>query len=358
MTSQSESFLKETVPAFTAKMAEFEARIAPTAVAAMDQTYDELKQAIADMLNVCRNLEDSMPDEPQTVKEIQAKFRDAIAPWFDQSYFMHRAKTKPRGYAGDYLTLSGIYDRLPLKTGLGGYLDLYFLQTELGRAVPCRLKACHEFLVKELSNRHGDVSVVNIACGPFREYVMKLKHPADCRPKFTCIDTDKEALAFVESQIQPVSTDYPEVECISYNAMRLSSVKANLERFGWPDIIYSIGLYDYIPDDYLVPMLQGMAESVNDNGVVYAAYKDTRRYDKTEYHWLVDWYFFQRTEEEFLALYEKAGYNMDTLEATRDETGIIINYIYRVPTRKYLRIDAPELQRKRRTAPVAAEETV
>jgi hypothetical protein len=324
----------------------------------MDATYEELRESISVMLKACRNLEDSMPDEPETVKEIQKRFRAAIAEWFDQSWFMLRAKVKPRGYAGDYLTLSGIYDRLPKCTGLGGYLDLYFLQTELGRAVPARLDACRNFLIEELSHRHGDVSVVNIACGPFREYANKLPHPVDCRPKFTCIDTDKEALGFVESIIQPVSVNYPQIECISYNAMRISSVKANLEKFGWPDIIYSIGLYDYIPDEYLIPMLQGMSESVNDNGIVYAAFKDCERYDKTEYHWLVDWYFYQRTEAECRALYEKAGYDMDRLEMTRDATGIIINYIYRVKTRKYLRIDAPELQRKRRTAPVTADETV
>jgi extracellular factor (EF) 3-hydroxypalmitic acid methyl ester biosynthesis protein len=358
MTIKIENFFDAAVPKFTSKLEELQIRIAPSAAAVMDETYVELTDSISEMLRACRELEDSMAGEPQTVKEIQQRFREKIAQWFDRSWFMHRAKTKPRGYPGDYLTLTGIYDRVPKSLGLGGYLDLYFLHTELGRAVPDRLQACYEFLVEEFSRRRGDVSVLNVACGPFREYAKKLRHPADCSVKITCIDSDKEALDFVRGQLQPVSAGYPAIELVSYNALRMSSVKANLVKFGWPDIIYSIGLCDYIPDDYLIAMLQGWRESLNDNGVVYVAFKDTRRYAKTEYHWLVDWFFLPRTEEECRKLYELAGYDMDALEMTRDATGILMNFTSRVKTRKHLRIDDPELQRRKHTAPVAVEEAV
>ena len=96
----------------------------------------------------------------------------------------------------------------------------------------------------------------------------------------------------------------------------MTSAANNIRRFGRSDIVYSVGLCDYIPDEFLIPLLQGWRESVADGGVVYVAFKDTLLYDKTEYQWLTDWYFFQRTEEECRRLFEQAGYEMSAMEMT------------------------------------------
>jgi hypothetical protein len=358
MKSEIENFFKGPVSALTVKLAELQQRIDPAAVAAKDNAYERLSSAIDEALRACDGLEAVIGNDPATLKEVQIRFREAISQWFDQSWFMYRPKIKPRGFVGDYEMLIEIYKRNPKSTGLGGYIDLYILSSWLGRAVPTRLQAAYEFLNEELSHRHGDVTILNVASGPFREYSLGFEYPSDCDPRFYCIDTDKGALEYVQSHLKPVSPSHPAVECVCLNAMRMTSVKANLEKFGWPDIIYSIGLCDYIPDDYMIELLRAWRESLNDNGVLYVAFKDCRRYGKTVYQWLQDWFFFQRNEEECRSLYEQAGFDMDELEMTRDETGIIMNFKSRVKTRKYVRIDAPELlQRKRRLAPVAAEET-
>jgi SAM-dependent methyltransferase len=325
-------------------------------VPAKDETYRQLGSAIEETLRACAALELVLLPEPQTLKEVQSRFRDAIAQWFDQSWFMHRSKVKPRGYPGDYRMLTSLYDHVPVSRGLGGYIELWIYESELGRAVCTRLQSAYDFLNDELSERHGEVSILNVACGPFHEYTKGFHAPDDCKVTFHCIDADTEALDYVKAQLKPVSQTFPQVNLVHYNALRMTSVKANLEKFGWPDIIYSIGLCDYIPDDYMIGLLRGWRESLNDNGIVYVAFKDTRQYDKTVYQWLEDWYFFQRTEQDCRRLYEEAGYDMGRLEMTRDATGIIMNFKSRVKARKHLRIDAPELQGKRRPTAVPAQE--
>ena len=119
----------------------------------------------------------------------------------------------------------------------------------------------------------------------------------------------------------------------------MTSSSANIRRFGRSDIIYSVGLCDYIPDEYLVPLLKGWRESLADGGVVYLAFKDMLLYDKTEYQWLMDWYFFQRREEDFLRLLAEAGYDLGQIETSRDAIGVIINFLYRDKAPSIVRID-------------------
>ena len=72
------------------------------------------------------------------------------------------------------------------------------------------------------------------------------------------------------------------------------------------------------------------------------AFKDMLLYDKTEYQWLMDWYFFQRREEDFLRLFADAGYDVGQIEISRDAIGVIINFLYREKTPSVVRIDKSE----------------
>ncbi|MBN2577672.1 MAG: class I SAM-dependent methyltransferase [Pirellulales bacterium] len=265
---------------------------------------------------------------------------------------MHRARLKPRGYPGDYQLLAAIYDGTPKSRGLGGYLDLYFLNTTLGWAVKTRLQAVRRFLIEEVSHRRGNVSILNVACGPCREYREGLNAPEEGALHVTCLDSDQEALDYVRAHAAEMPGIH-RLDCTCYNALRMSSSKANVAKFGRPDIIYSVGLCDYIPDKYLVAMLRGWRESLGEGGVVYVAFKDCRRYDKTEYQWMVDWFFLQRTEEECRGLFEQAGYDPGALEMARDESGVIMNFVSRSKADRLFRIDQSGAQRAEHSPSVA-----
>jgi SAM-dependent methyltransferase len=288
-------------------------------------------------------MEARLEGEPEALEEAKRRFRSEICGWFDKSWFMHRARVKPRGYPGDYLTLVAIYDNVPKSRGFGGYLDLYFLNTALARGVRARMQGALQFLQAEMAHRQGGISVLNVACGPFREYTTGIRVPRHCQMQVVCVDYDQEALDYVADVVAGnPRPDDPQVTCVRYNALRMCSARKNIEIFGRPDIIYSVGLFDYLPDKNLIPMLAGLRETVNENGVVYAAFKDCLLYDKTEYQWHVDWYFYQRTEEECRNLFVKAGYDMDVLETTRDSTGVIINFLGRTKPTRINRVDKSE----------------
>ena len=342
MKAEIETFFAQSVSTFIRELGELDARIDPSAEAGEDEHLHQLTDAIHRCLRACGRLEALVGNDRELIKGAQARFQERISPWFDRSWLMHRAKTKPRGYPGDYRLLTAMYDALPKSPGLGGYIDLYLLNSTLGRAVRGRLNAARTFLAEEAARRRGVVRVLNVACGPCREYVHGLEHPGHCSIHVTCIDADQHALEYVQRHVATNAAGIADVECVRYNALRMSSAKANVRKFGRPDLIYSIGLCDYVPDKYMVSLLRGWHDSLDQDGVLYVAFKDATKYDKNECQWLADWYFFQRTEEDCRELYRQAGLDADGLEMTREETGVIMNFISRVKRPAVVRVDAPE----------------
>jgi extracellular factor (EF) 3-hydroxypalmitic acid methyl ester biosynthesis protein len=344
MSSAIDRFFSDDLANFASQLTELERRIDPDSDPTDEGILAEIAECIDNSLAACRKLEDELGGEdPIVLKEVQSRYRDAISPLLSKSWVWHRSTAKPRGYPGDYQLLTAIYDAVPKSKGFGGYVDRYLLNFTLSHAVVARMWAAREFLVEELERRQGDVAILNVASGACREYLDGFKRHADRQVKLTCVDNDSEALEFAQGKTaEALAASGIEGKFTRYNALRMTSAAGNIRNFGKSDIIYSIGLCDYIPDEYLIPLLQGLGESLADGGVVYVAFKDALRYDKAEYQWLMDWYFFQRTEEEFRQLFEKAGYDLSQIETTRDRTGVILNYICRTGNAASVRIDGAQ----------------
>ena len=344
MNAEVTAFFSEHVPKFTQALEDFDRRIDPESLPISDLIVDDLTKCINDSLHVCAQLEEQLQTEdPIVLKEVQRRYREAIWPWFGKSWCMQRALDKPRGYPGDAVLLTAIYEGIAKSRGLGGYLDRYFLSTTLGRAVPARMWEARRFLMEELARRTGQVTVMDVACGSCREYLGGFDPSPDRQTTFICVDNDPETLEFAKSETEAaLDKSGIAAKFVRYNALRMVSSTANIRRFGRSDVIYSVGLCDYIPDEYLIPLLQGLRESLNPGGVVYIAFKDMLLYDKAEYQWLVDWFFFQRTEEDCLRLFASAGYDMDEMTVTRDPIGVIMNFMFRDKVGATVRVDQPE----------------
>ena len=293
-----------------------------------DDVARRLAQANVKSLQACRRVERTIGDDEATMLETQERFREAIQPWFDQSWFMERAKTKPRGYPGDYQTLIGIYDAVPRSTGLGGYLDRYFLQTPLAEAVRQRLRSVQQFLKSEAARRDRSPTFLNVACGPCREFTHGWNDQT--RPvNVKCVDMDREAIAYADSRAEELQSYGVRLETHVYNALRMSSAANNVKRFGKPDVIYSVGLCDYLPDNAMIRILRGWRESLAPGGKVYVSFKDCEKYDKTGYAWHVDWHFIPRTENDCRRLFVAAGFDAAETSMNRSESPIIMNFVSR-----------------------------
>jgi extracellular factor (EF) 3-hydroxypalmitic acid methyl ester biosynthesis protein len=337
------SLFEKQVKAFTHDLALIEKEIDGSFVPEYeDSIHRRLLDAVEVSVDACRGFEASCGDDRELLRVVQSEFRRTTEPWFSQCWIANRARSKPSGFAGDYEMLVKLYERKTPATGIGIYLDMICMDLPLACAVRGRLEMIRRFLLQEVSSRGAvdPVRILDIASGPCREYFdwPSRTHAIEA----LAMDSDPPAVEYVNSIVAPRVTSPSRLESIQYNAFRTRSSEATIKKFGRFDIIYSVGLCDYLTDDVLIKLLSAWYETLAENGVLFVAFKDTRRYDQTIYQWHLDWFFYQRTVQDVFELYDKAGFDLGNIETCRDETGVITGFVTRRDPSRQLRIDTAE----------------
>ena len=279
-----------------------------------------------DMMKACAEFENAAATDDDFIRFERKLFHEKTDRVLCKSVLVRHARTWPQGYQGDFKILETLYKNIPVSEGIGYYLDKYGLSLPLADAVRNRIMKLEEVVRREISER--DVaSVLNIACGSCRELMGLAPDIVRTKAQITCIDMDADALAFAMERLS--HTEAAEnITFRKYNAARMFDDELNMAAFGKTDIIYSAGLFDYLPSEFLAKMLGSLYRLLHRDGTLIAAFKDAEKYRHQDFHWIVDWTgFLQRTEKEFLSILDTAGIPRSAIREERDHTGIIIFYL-------------------------------
>ena len=277
------------------------------------------------MVQDCALFEQEVSD-PAAIKTAQSYFRKKTNPVLSTSYGVNRIRTWPQGHQGDYMTLELIYKNMPMSYGLGYYLDKYMLDVELGVGVRERIVKLRDLLKDELASRRNP-KVLDIACGSCREVFELTPEIISSGAKFSCVDLDPAALDFAIDRLTYAGLTSEHAEMLAYNALRIFDFETALAEFGMRDIIYSVGFFDYLPDEFLIKLLRSLYMLLNPGGKIIAAFKDVKYYRPQLYHWFADWDgFLQRTVVDFNRLFHEANIPDSALTMTRVKSGSIVFY--------------------------------
>jgi SAM-dependent methyltransferase len=319
-----EQFDKE-IETYLAKLKDFEVRcLKPGADG--KKLLDELTRLSDSMLETCARLEQEIKD-PLEIKRAQVFFREKTHPVLSKSHFINRTRTWPNGQQGDYMTLELAYKNMPMSEGIGYYLDKYMLSNEITIGVRGRIVKMRELLKNELLRRR-ERKVLNVACGSCREVFELASEIKSTGAKFTCIDLDSKALDFSLDRFGYAGLSSDHADVVQYNALRMFDNEMAQAEFGTQDVIYSIGFFDYLPNDFLVKLLNSLYTMLNPDGKLLMAFKDVSRYRPEFFHWLVDWDgFLQRRESDFERILHDAGIPGSAVSMSRIDSGPIVFYI-------------------------------
>jgi len=288
-----------------------------------DKLLHDVTMAISDVLDACAEFEREVKDK-DIIRDARIRFHGKTNTILSKSYCINRTRTWPQGYQGDYKTLEHVYKNTPLSEGIGYYLDLCLLNSDLAPAVRNRIKKLEDILRDELLNREKP-SVLNIACGSCREVFELATVIEKSGAKITCIDLDNDALSFAANRlsytsISPLSSN--QVNLRKYNAIRMFDHDLNMSEFGRQDIIYSVGFFDYLQSDFLAKFFKALYNMLNPGGILITSFKDASRYRHQDYHWIVDWDgFLQRYEEDFMGIFSEAKIPFSAIREMREDTG-------------------------------------
>jgi SAM-dependent methyltransferase len=142
------------------------------------------------------------------------------------------------------------------------------------------------------------------------------------RVELLCVDQDEEAIAYSKQRLAELDTRNIAVNFIQGNILRLDELDVGPD--DGLDMVYSIGIADYLQDRMLAKIFQDSFKKLRPGGKLVVAYKDRDKNKPLAFNWYVDWNFIPRNEAELLALIKDAlGDSRYSLAVEREPTGII-----------------------------------
>lgn len=271
-------------------------------------------------------LEELLIDK-KIVQKVKDRFRQLVGTWIYKSMIVKRAFEKPRGYPGDYKMLEIVYDDKPISEDFGLYPDNCFLKSPYAVAVRIRKDRLKELLLNYInSSELSKINILNIACGSCRE-INELLPDIKTHGSiiFNCLDWDKEALQFSQDALLPIRPKNVEFKFIKEDIINIIKDGNVAQLLGVQNLIYSIGLIDYLPDRILKRLINALYMLLPRGGKLVLTHKNKEKtFPTIPPDWFCDWKFVPRNKEEIINLFYDCGVSKFILSSDSDD----FEYIY------------------------------
>jgi len=272
---------------------------------------------------------DVLLSDRRIMQRVKDNFRQLIGTWVYKSAIVKRAFDKPRGYPGDYKMLETIYNNKPISKNIGVYFDNNFLKSPYAVAVRIRKDRLRDMLRDFIeTSKAPSVKILNLACGSSREIAELLPSLNYKNPLiFTCIDWDEEALEFSKKRLQDIPQNV-KFNFLKEDILGLIKDEKYIDRLGQQDLVYSIGLIDYLPDRILKRWLQFFCRLLPKGGKFIITHKNREKtFPPLPPEWFCDWKFIPRNKQEVVDLLNNCGINDFSLEIDADNFNYIFYFI-------------------------------
>lgn len=219
----------------------------------------------------------------------------AAEPWLSRGEMQLHARSKPRGYAGDFELLDKIYRQHCCDDPLGRLLDSYFHNQAAPRAVRDRRIRLSKSIASVLRRHPETIHIASVGSGPATE-VLDATEAISARDQERCaitlLDMDPTALTFAREQIEPHFRGQLIEE--RTNLGRLTThrrwSRAD-ERF---DFVYCAGLFDYLEDEAAMELIQLFHQWLKPDGQLVIFNFDPSNPTRCYMEWIGNWYLNYR----------------------------------------------------------------
>ncbi|MFC1708380.1 class I SAM-dependent methyltransferase family protein, partial [Planctomycetota bacterium] len=283
-------------------------------------------EAEASVYGACRALHDELAAHVEREQEKAGSIGTYVLretfPFFMRSSLIERCYEKPRGYAGDFRTVSMIYENRPSGDGvLGLVIDRWALSEPVCQAARHRLGHMNR-VIRDLAEEwtaSEPMPLASLASGCALELV-ELCKDGDA-PDFhaTCIDVDPEAVRFAKSLVDQrgISSHF---SFVLENPMRLCGSRASVQ-LAPQHLIYSLSLANYLQDDLALRLIDWVYGHLLPGGSVVLGNLHPENPNRVFMEQIVDWEVRHRTEEELRQLFLRSRFKEGGLEVVTDDTG-------------------------------------
>lgn len=258
---------------------------------------------------------------PERVRAHAAKhYRTTLLPYIRRTEVARRMLEKPRGYAGDFLTIELIYRNQTDPGGtLGELLDHCILDMAPPRAVRNRRRMmCQEIARSAAEWSSAPLRVTSLACGPARELFDFVAAHGSAGIDATLVDIDQQALDFVQ---QRAETHGFRPRLQRQNLVKAATAGAS-QANGDQDLVYSVGLIDYLNDALVVALLDWIHAQLRPGRRVIVGNFHPRNPSRVLMDEVLDWKLVHRTEADLDRLLAASRFGRSSTAMRCEPTGI------------------------------------
>lgn len=316
--------LSEALSAFKQRLADVESGALSTGREVDEATVRAVVAQFLELIGLLNELTGDGSRHPPAVRdELGRRAKAELLPCILLGQLFERMHAKPRGYAGDFLTIHQMYENRPLGVGrLGPVMDRCILEVPTIVAVRNRRGLLAREISRELQ-AHPDrpVQVTSLACGPAQELFdlyEKIEDPS--RLRSTGIDIDFQALAFVaERRDRAGLRKYMRLQQSNLIYLALGRETLTLPP---QDLIYSIGLIDYFDDKLVVLLMNYAYQLLAPGGRLILGNFHPRNIGKALADHVLDWELVHRAEADMDRLYSASAFGRPCTKIAFEELGI------------------------------------
>lgn len=265
-------------------------------------------------------------DDPDVLIAAKRFTELVVTPELLDGPIWRRSYEKPLGYPGDYEIMNYVYRWR--HEGESAYARLvHRLGLEVVECIATRMEAVKKVIATALAEHAGAdvVRIASLGAGPAQEVVAYLKLDAlPAKVDFTLIDQDHAALSQAYERTYPDVVRFAgqvSVHCLEASFIQLMKAGQLFRKMPPQDLIYSVGLTDYLSDRRARALIGALYDQLAPGGrLLVANLSDSPKGTLWPAEFVSDWTLVYRTEDEFRALADGVT-SAAKIDMSKDSTG-------------------------------------
>ncbi|KAA3614183.1 MAG: hypothetical protein D8M58_18490 [Calditrichaeota bacterium] len=220
--------------------------------------------------------------------------RHEVLKVLHRSDISKRAFEKPRGYAGDAVLMDNLY-------GYNHQKDSTVFNWEYNMSGGMSVRERRSFMARyidDLAENSRSLNILSVACGHLREFLSIKPHNKMKIENFYALDGDLESLKNIDMECEGSES----IKLIHANVIDLLRKKI---AFGELDLIYSLGLLDYLNDFLARKLIQFCFTLLKSKGKMVIANFAPNLVDQAYLEAFMDWHLIYRDEQDMEQLLSK-----------------------------------------------------
>lgn len=231
-----------------------------------------------------------------------------LTPEFCLGSIWDRSFTKPMGYPGDFETMNQVYSWQ--RVGETTYsMLLHRIGLEVAECIKTRMEVVQNHILKVIKSKGVDrpVRILSLGSGPAREIELVLSEPRELggHVEFILIDQESAALRYAFEKTYPLvlkTRGRARVQCMNMSFTEILGGVSALQNISPQDMIYSVGLIDYLTDRRAAGLIARLYDTLAPGGLlVIGNMNETPLSNLWPMECIADWTLYYRGDKDMLS---------------------------------------------------------